>query len=68
MYEKDQKCIAQCFENTYKNTIIIIVDNSILPFLNHLFLSKKKKSEVPFNKVQLSENDIIADCFVIPKS
>lgn len=42
MYEKDQKCTALCFENTYENTIIIIVDNSIPPFLNHLFLSKKK--------------------------
>ena len=69
MYEKDQKYIALCFENTYENTIIIIVDISIPPFLNHLFLFFfKKKSEVLFNKVQVSESDIIADCFVIPKS
>ena len=43
MYEKDQKYIALCFENTYENTIIIIVDISIPPFLNHLFLFLKKK-------------------------
>ena len=53
---------------TYESTIIIIVDNSISLLFKSLVSLKKKKSEVPFNKVQLSESDIIADCFVIPKS
>ena len=52
MYEKDQKYIALCFENTYENTIIIIVDISIPPFLNHLFLFLKKKKKVKFFSIK----------------